>query len=37
MSRRFVTADNAILHTETKASHVVLPIVPWASASNHRD
>lgn len=37
MSRRVVTADNAIFHTETKASHVVLPIVPRASASNQRD
>lgn len=28
MSRRFVTADNSIFHTATRASHVVLPIVP---------
>jgi putative CocE/NonD family hydrolase len=38
MSRRFVIADNSIFHTATRASHVVLPIVPRApSTSGQRD
>jgi uncharacterized protein len=38
MSRRFVVADNSIFHTATRASHVVLPIVPRRpSTSSPRD
>jgi uncharacterized protein len=37
MSRRFVIADNSIFHTATRASHVVLPIVPrTATTSSQR-
>lgn len=34
MSRRVVVADNSIFHTATRASHVVLPIVPRRPATS---